>query len=90
MVTKIKKVLIGKVEHYFTKASVGQFLIENHELKNEDRILISGPSTGNQELIAKNIFVNGKACDKAILGDKVTFKLPFRIRLSDKLYKLDA
>jgi UPF0176 protein len=87
---KIKKVLIGKVEHYFTKASVGQFLIENHELKNEDRILISGPSTGNQELIAKNIFVNGKACDKAILGDKVTFQLPFRIRLSDKLYKLDA
>jgi UPF0176 protein len=87
---KIKKVLIGKVEHYFTKASVGQFLIENHELKNGDKILISGPSTGNHELIAANIFVNGKASDKAILGDKVTFQLPFRIRLSDKLYKLDA
>jgi UPF0176 protein len=87
---KIKKVLIGKVEHYFTKASVGQFLIENNDLKNGDKILIAGPSTGNQELIAKNIFVNGQASDKAIIGDKVTFQLPFRIRLSDKLYKLDA
>jgi len=86
---KIKKVLIGKVEHYFTKASVGQFLIENNDLKNGDKILIAGPSTGNQELIAKNIFVNGQASDKAIIGDKVTFQLPFRIRLSDKLYKLD-
>jgi UPF0176 protein len=87
---KIKKMLIGKVEHYFTKARVGQFLIENGELKNGDRILIAGPSTGNQELIAENIFVNGQATPKAIIGDKATFQLPFRIRLSDKLYKLDS
>ena len=85
---KIKKVLIGTAQHYFTKASVAQFLVENHELKNGDRILISGPSTGNEELILENFFVNGAANDHAVLGDKVTFVVPFRVRLSDKLFKI--
>lgn len=85
---KIKKVLIGKVEHYFVKAQVGQFLIENHELNIGDRILISGPTTGNEELILKKMLVNGKEITKATHGNKVTFEVPFRIRLSDKLFKL--
>jgi len=85
---KIKKVLIGTAQHYFTKANVAQFLVENHELKNDDKILISGPSTGNEELILENFFVNGAANNHAILGDKVTFFVPFRVRLSDKLFKI--
>ena len=85
---KIKKVLLGNAQHYFTKASVAQFLIENNELKNGDKIMISGPSTGNEQLIIENLFVNGKANDKAIIADKVTFQVPFRVRLSDKLYKI--
>jgi UPF0176 protein len=85
---KIKKVLIGTAQHYFTKASVAQFLVENNELKNGDKILISGPSTGNEELILENLFVNGTANDHAILGAKVTFQVPFRVRLSDKLFKI--
>jgi UPF0176 protein len=34
------------------------------------------------------MFVNEIASAKAIVGDTCTFKLPFRIRLSDKLYKI--
>lgn len=86
--SKTKKVVLGKAEHYFTKAGVGQFLIENHELKAGDTILISGPSTGQQQLIAPAIFVNGAPSEIAKPGDKVTFQLPFRIRLSDKLFKI--
>jgi UPF0176 protein len=85
---KIKKVLIGKAEHYFVKAQVGLFIVENQELKTGDKVLISGPTTGNQELILENLFVNGKVADYAAIGDKVTVALPFRIRLSDKLYKI--
>jgi UPF0176 protein len=36
----------------------------------------------------ENMFVNEVAAEKAISGDTCTFKLPFRIRLSDKLYKI--
>jgi UPF0176 protein len=85
---KIKKVLLGKAEHYYTKANVALFLIENNELKNGDKILISGPSTGEEELILEKLFVNGKENDNAVIGDKVTFQVPFRVRLSDKLFKI--
>jgi UPF0176 protein len=86
--SKIKKVLLGKAEHYFTKAGIGQFLIENQELTKGDTILISGPTTGHQQLTVTAICVNGKPSEKATPGDKVTFQLPFRIRLSDKLFKI--
>ena len=85
---KIKKVLLGKAEHYFVKAQIAQFLIENHELNLGDKILISGPTTGNEELILEKMLVNGKEITKANPGDKVTFEVPFGIRLSDKLFKM--
>jgi len=85
---KVKKVLLGKAEHYYVKAQVGQFTIENQELNSGDKILISGPTTGNQELILEKLIVNGTETKTAKIGDKVTFEVPFRIRLSDKLYKI--
>lgn len=85
---KSKKVLIGKAEHYFVKAQVAQFLIENHELNSGDKILISGPTTGNEEFTLEKMLVNGKQVELAKIGDKITFEVPFRIRLSDKLFKI--
>jgi len=85
---KVKKVLVGKAEHFYTKANVGLFIIENHELSLGDKILISGPTTGNQELVLTKMMVNGKENTIAVQNDKVTFEVPFRIRLSDKLYKI--
>ncbi|UOX35145.1 rhodanese-related sulfurtransferase [Flavobacterium sediminilitoris] len=84
----IKKVLVGKAEHYYVKAEIGLFIVENQEIKIGDKILISGPTTGNQELILDKMLVNGKETDVAKKGDKITFKVPFRIRLSDKLFKI--
>ena len=84
----VKKVLVGKAEHYFTKSKVAQFLIGNKELSVGDKILISGPTTGEQELTITKIVVDGKYCETAKKGDQVTFEIPFRIRLSDKLYKI--
>ncbi|MGK6342150.1 rhodanese-related sulfurtransferase [Chryseobacterium sp. DT-3] len=84
----IKKVLIGKAEHYYTKSKIGQFLIENKELSVGDKVLISGPTTGEQELTITELFANGGPCETAKKGDQITFQLPFRVRLSDKLYKI--
>lgn len=85
---KVKKVVLGKAEHYFVKAQVAQFLIENQELNIGDKILISGPTTGNEELLLEKMLVNGKEVAQAKSGDKVTFQVPFRVRLSDKLFKM--
>ena len=87
---KIKKVLVGKAEHYYTKSKIAQFLMENNELSVGDKVLISGPTTGEQELTITQLFVNGNFCETAKQGDQITFEIPFRIRLSDKLYKILA
>jgi UPF0176 protein len=85
---KVKKVLLGNVQHYYVKAQVGLFIIENNELNIGDKILISGPTTGNQEMILEKMLVNGNENSSAKNGDKVTFEVPFRVRLSDKLFKI--
>ena len=83
-----KKVLIGKGEHYYTKSKIALFLIEENELKVGDKIIVSGPTTGVQELILDQMYVNGKLANIANAGDKITMSLSFRIRNSDKLFKI--
>ena len=39
-------------------------------------------------MILEKMKVNGNDNFVAKIGDKVTFEVPFRIRLSDKLYKI--
>ncbi len=85
---KIKKTYLGKAIHFYPKATIGQFFIEDDELKVGDKILIKGSTTGEQQMIIDEMFVNEVASTKAVSGDNVTFKLTFRIRLSDKLYKI--
>jgi len=84
----VKKDLVGKGEHYYTKSKVGLFLVEQDALYVGDKICISGPTTGNQELTINQMFVNGSLANSARKGDKVTLSLPFKIRKSDKLFKL--
>lgn len=83
-----KKVYVGKAMHYFQKASIGEFKVEAYDIKVGDKILITGPSTGAQELVIDELFANGEKVEKATKGDDATFKLPFRVRLSDKMYKI--
>ena len=85
---KIKKQYIGSGTHFFPKPSVAQFLIEEKEIEIGDKILIKGTTTGEQQLVLTEMFVNEIAAEKAVAGDTCTFKVPFRIRLSDKLYKI--
>ena len=79
---------MGKAEHYYVKAQVALFLIENNEFQIGDKVLISGPTTGNVDLVLEKMLVNGNESAVAKSGDKVTFEVPFRVRLSDKLYKI--
>jgi UPF0176 protein len=87
-IPKIKKHYIGKGTHFYPKPSIGQFLIEENELKVGDIIVIKGMTTGEEQLTITEMLVNDLVATKAVAGDICTFKLPFRIRLSDKLYKI--
>lgn len=83
-----KKVYIGKGVHYFPKASIGEFKIEAYDLSIGDTILVTGPTTGAKEIEVKEMMVNDEKLNKGSKGDSVTIPLNFRIRPSDKLYKI--
>jgi putative protease len=83
-----KKVYVAKGMHFYPKASIGEFKVEAYDLKVGDTILITGPTTGAQELVVEEMFINDQKGEKATKGDLITIKFPFRIRPSDKLYKI--
>ncbi|MBC5840595.1 rhodanese-related sulfurtransferase [Flavobacterium sp. F-380] len=87
---KIKKQYIGNGTHFYPKPSIGQFSIEENEINVGDTIMIKGMTTGEQQLVITEMQVNDVKADKAVAGDVCTIQLPFRIRLSDKLYKVLA
>ncbi len=83
-----KKVYIGKGMHYFPKAGIAEFKIEAFDIKIGDKILITGPTTGVKELELTEMLVNDQQLEKATKGDSVTVPTGFRVRPSDKLYKI--
>ncbi len=83
-----KKVYLGKGMHYFPKSKIAEFKIDAYDLTLGDTILITGPTTGAKEFQLTEMLVNDEKKEKAVKGDSVTIPLDFRIRLSDKLYKI--
>lgn len=83
-----KKVYVGKGSHYFPKAGIGEFKIEAYDIKPGDRLLVTGPTTGVKEFDLEELMVEDKRSQKASKGDSCTIPLDFRLRLSDKLYKI--
>ena len=83
-----KKVYLGKGMHFYPKAKIGEFKMEAYDLNLGDTILITGPTTGAKELQVKEMLVNDQALQTGSKGDSVTIPLDFRIRPSDKLYKI--
>ena len=83
-----KKLYIGKGKHYFPKTQIAEFLIEAYNISVGDTILIQGPTTGSQEITLDTMWVNDVQKSIAEKNDSITFKTDFRIRPSDKLYKI--
>lgn len=83
-----KKVYIGKGVHYYPKAKIGEFKIEAYDLNVGDIILITGPSTGAKEMQVDEMMVKTVRVGSGTKNDLVTIPLEFRIRPSDKLYKI--
>ena len=86
-----KKVYIGKGRHFYPKSNIAEFLIEAYDLTVGDKVLIQGPTTGSQEMVLESMRVDEKPdSEKASKSDVVTFKTDFKVRPSDKLYKIVA
>jgi putative protease len=83
-----RKQYVGKGIKYFSNIGVAEFLIEAAEIKVGDKLLVTGPTTGAMFLTLDEARVDLKPVDTVKKGVHVSFKVPDRIRPSDKLYKM--
>jgi Collagenase and related proteases len=83
-----KKQYIGKVIKYFSNLGVGEFLMETQSLSENEKVLITGPTTGALFLNAEDIRVDLKTVETTHKGDRFSMKVPEKVRPSDKLFKL--
>jgi len=83
-----KKIYIGKGVHFFPKPSIGEFKIESYDIKIGDTLLITGPTTGVEEFELTEMMVNDEHLEIAKKGDSCTIPTKFKVRPSDKLYKI--
>ena len=85
--TKIKT-YIGKCTNYYKKLGVAEFLLETNDLRKEDEVLITGPTTGVVEVNIKELHTDKGSVEVVVKGDKCSFPVETFIRRSDKLYKM--
>ena len=83
-----KKVYVGKGVHYYPRPGIAEFKIEAFDIKVGDTLLITGPTTGVQELELDQMMVDDIQAAVAEKGNSCTFPTGFKIRPSDKLYKI--
>ncbi len=83
-----KKLYIGKGVHFFPKPSIAEFKIEAYDIKLGDTLLITGPRTGVEEFELTEMLVNDEQLEIAQKGDSCTIPTKFKVRASDKLYKI--
>ena len=83
-----KKVYVGRGMKYFSNLGVAEFLVEASDLHAGDDLLITGPTTGALFLKLDDPRVDLKSVEHVEKGVRVSFKVPGKIRPSDKLYKL--
>ena len=79
---------MGKGIKYFSKIGVAEFLLEANTLDKDDKLLITGPTTGALFLNADEIRYDLQPVDHAEKGWRVSIPVPEKVRPSDKLYKL--
>ena len=82
-----KKVYVGKIMNYFSKAGIAELKVKAQPLSTGDDILVIGPTTGVIEGQVKEIMVDEMMVDEAVRGDLCTLPVAAFLRPSDKLYK---
>lgn len=84
-----RKIYLGKGMKYFDKISVGEFVIESQSVQVGDKVIVTGPTTGFIETEINEIRLDtGEIVNQAMKGHTISFKVPDKIRASDKLYKI--
>jgi len=83
-----KKVYVGKGKKYFSKAKIGEFVVETGTIKIGDSLMITSPDFGIHTKNIERLVVNGVDATVAVKGDSITIPIERKITSRDKLYKI--
>ena len=81
-----EKIFIGAVTKFFKKISVAQIKIMDHNFKVGDTIMFIGKNTPARETKVIRIERRHKPRARTIRGQEVGVKLPFQVKLNDKVF----
>jgi putative protease len=84
-----KKLYIGRVSNFFTKIGVVEVKVEAFDVKRGDTLMFIGPTSGVVEVKVEELRdFNENVVDSVAKGKVATFKVPEKLRRSDKVYKI--
>ncbi|MCK9218736.1 MAG: U32 family peptidase [Bacteroidales bacterium] len=82
------KEYVGKITNFFTKLKVAEIKMESGQIKQGDRIIIQGPTTGVVDLTISEIRVDLKVVNKTSKGERCSIPVGTFLRRADKVYKI--
>ncbi|MRR23485.1 U32 family peptidase [bacterium] len=83
-----RKVYLGKVTNYFSKAGVAEIKLETGDLSSGDELVITGPSTGIVELTVGELRdASEKEAVTVMKGELCSVKTGATVRRSDKVFR---
>lgn len=84
-----KKTLVGRVNKYFSRLSVGEIAVQASTFKKGDRLLITGPTTGAMYLNATEIHDDNGTIEETVQHTFVSVPVPNKVRPNDKVFRID-
>jgi len=86
--TTVEKKFIGRITNYYEKLGVAVVKIETGTIKNSDKVLITGPTTGVIKLDIGELHTDDGKVQEVKKRIEVSFKVPDKVRKGDKVYLL--
>ncbi|MCF7905773.1 U32 family peptidase [Candidatus Gracilibacteria bacterium] len=85
-----RKIHVGRVTHFFPRASVAEILVQSGELQAGDNMYIIGPTTGTVKVCVEEIRnESGESISEATKGMTVTFSVPDIVRNNDDVFVIE-
>ena len=81
-----EKIFVGRVTKFFKKISVAQIKVTDNSIKVGDTLIFIGKNTPAREAVIAEIQREHKPRKKATRGEEVGVKLPFFVRIDDKVF----
>ena len=83
-----RKLYIGKCTNYFQKIGVAEFKLETANLKVNDEIIVTGPTTGVVQTNVDEIRVDLNQVEEGYKGQRISIPVNTKLRRADKLFKV--